>query len=247
MEWWIYPLLVLAGVAAGFINTLAGSGSVLTLAVLNLAGLPLDIANGTNRVGVLLQNVVAVDRFRKQKKLEIRPHLGIIIPAVAGGLIGAFVAGQVNAEILRRSIGVCMLLVLFLLFFKPERWIEGRPGIKRAGPVQMIAFFLTGLYGGYVQIGVGVFLLAALVLAAGLDLVRGNAVKVLIAFSFTVPALVIFAMNGLVRWDLGLALAVGNALGAWIATHEAAKRGAKFIRWLLIVVVIVSAVRYLFF
>lgn len=247
MDILIYPLLVLAGFAAGFINTLAGSGSVITLAVLSLANLPLDVANATNRVGILLQSLVAAGRFKKQGKLEIRPHIGIILPAAAGGLIGAFIAGQVNAEILRRSIGVCMLLVLFLLFFKPERWIEGRPGIKRTGPVQMVAFFLTGFYGGYIQIGVGVFLLTALVMAAGLDLVRGNAVKVLLALCFTLPALIVFLMDGLVRWDIGLTLALGSTLGAWAATYEAAKRGAKFIRWLLIVVVTVSAVRYLFF
>jgi uncharacterized membrane protein YfcA len=247
MSFWIYPLLVLAGFAAGFINTLAGSGSVIALAALNLAGLPLDVANGTNRVGILLQSLVAAGRFKQQGKLEIRPHLGIILPAVAGGVLGAFVAGQVNADVLRRSIGVCMLLVLFLLFFKPERWIEGHPGVKRAGPVRMIAFFLTGFYGGYIQIGVGVFLLTALVLAAGLDLVRGNAVKVLIALCFTLPALIVFLVNGLVRWDIGLTLALGSMLGAWAATYEAARRGAKFIRWLLIVVVVISAVRYLFF
>jgi len=99
----------------------------------------------------------------------------------------------------------------------------------------------------YIQVGVGVFLLSALVLVEGLDLVRANAVKVLLALCFTVPALAIFLMNGLVRWDLGLTLAAGSMLGAWAATHETAKRGAPFIRRLLIVVVVIAAVRYLFF
>jgi uncharacterized membrane protein YfcA len=249
MEFWIYPLLVAAGFCAGFINTLAGSGSVVSLAVLNLAGLPLDIANGTNRVAILLQTAVGVGRFKQQGRLQIRPHIGIILPAVAGGIAGAFLAGQVNKEVLRISIGLCMLLVLFLLFFKPKRWLEGQADKlhKRSGPVRMITFFLVGIYGGYLQIGVGVFLLTALVMAAGFDLVRGNAVKLLIVLCYTIPALAIFVMNGLVRWDLGLTLATGNMLGAWAATYEAAKRGAPFIRWLLIAVTAFSAVRYLFF
>lgn len=249
MEWWIYPLLVLAGFAAGFINTLAGAGSVISLAVLNLAGLPLDVANGTNRVAVLLQTAVGIGRFKKQGVLDIRPHIGIILPAVAGGILGALLAGHVSSMVLRRSIGICMALTLIPLLLKPTRWLQGSAerAHKKAGPVQMIIFFLIGIYGGYVQLGVGVFLLTALVLAAGLDLVRGNAVKVLIAFCYILPALGIFVMNGLVRWDLGLTLACGNMIGAWVATHEAAKRGAPFIRWLLIVVVIISATRYLFF
>lgn len=88
MELWIYPLLILAGFMAGFINTLAGAGSVISLAVLNLAGLPLAVANGTNRMAILLQTALAVGRFKKQGKLQIRPHLGIILPAVVGGMLG---------------------------------------------------------------------------------------------------------------------------------------------------------------
>jgi len=249
MEWWIYPLLVLAGFCAGFINTLAGAGSVISLAVLNLAGLPLGVANGTNRIAILCQTALAVGRFKKQGKLSVRPHLGIILPAIVGGILGALIAGQVRGMVLRRSIGVCMALTLVPLFLKPVRFLEGNAEREKkgAGPVRMISFFLVGIYGGYVQLGVGVFLLTALVLVAGLDLVRGNAVKLLIAFCYTVPALTIFVMNDLVRWDLGLTLAAGNMLGAWVATYEAAKRGAPFIRWLLIVVVIAAATRYLFF
>lgn len=249
MDVLIYPLLVLAGFAAGFINTLAGAGSVISLAVLNLAGLPLDMANGTKRVAILFQTLVGVNRFHKQGKLQVREHLGIILPAVAGSIVGAQLVEQVSDLMFRRSVGVCMAVVLFLLLFKPQRWIEGNMERlkKRAGPGRMIAFFLIGVYGGYIQVGVGVFMLSALVLVEGLDLIRANAIKLLLALCFTIPALLIFVMNGLVRWDLGIALAAGSMLGAWAATHEAAKRGAPFIRHLLIVVVIVAAVRYLFF
>jgi hypothetical protein len=222
---------------------------VISLAVLNLAGLPLDVANGTKRVAILFQTLVGVKRFQKQGKLEVREHLGIILPAVVGAIVGALLVEQVTDVVFRRSVGVCMVVVLGLLFFKPQRWIEGNVDRlkKRAGPGRMIAFFLIGVYGGYIQVGVGVFMLSALVLVEGLDLVRANAIKILLALCFTAPALLIFVMNDLVRWDLGLALAAGSMLGAWAATHEAAKRGAPFIRKLLIVVVIVAAVRYLFF
>ena len=249
MEWWIYPLLVFAGFLTGFINTLAGAGSVISLAVLDLAGLPLGVANGTNRVAIFFQTAMGAGRFRKQGKLEIRPHIGIILSAVIGGILGALIAGQVSGAVLKRSIGVCMALMLIPLFVNPTRWLRGNPELehKRAGPVRVITFFLIGIYGGYVQLGVGVFLLTALVLVGGLDLVRGNAAKLLIVFCYIIPALAIFVMNDQVRWDLGVTLACGSMLGAWTATHEAAKRGAPFVRWLLIVVVIAASVRYLFF
>ncbi len=206
-------------------------------------------ANGTNRIAILFQTALAVGGFKKQGKLQIRLHLGIVLPAILGGVLGALIAGQVSGDVLRRSIGVCMVLMLIPLFLNPARWLEGNPEREKkgAGPVQMITFFLVGLYGGYVQLGVGVFLLTALVLVAGLDLVRGNAVKLLIVLCYTLPALAIFVMNDLVRWDLGLTLAAGNMLGAWVATHEAARHGTPFIRRLLIVVVIAAATRYLFF
>ena len=247
MDFLFYILLFLGGIAAGFINTLAGSGSVISLAIMNLMGIPLDVANGTKRVAVLLQTAVGVSRFHKQGKLELRGHLGIVIPAIVGAILGAFLAGSVSDIIFRRSVGVCMLIVLGLLFVKPQRWLEGAQETKQAGPMRILSFFLVGLYGGYIQVGVGVFLLTALVLGEGLDLVKSNAVKLFLALCFTVPALLIFLLNGLVRWDAAIPLALGSMIGAWIATHEAAKHGAPFIRKLLIVIVIASAVRYLFF
>lgn len=246
MDILFYLLLFAGGILAGFINTLAGSGSVVSLAIMNLMGLPLDVANGTKRVAILLQTAVGVSRFKKQGKLEIREHRGIILPAVLGAILGAVLAASVSEVIFRRSVGACMVLILGLLFFKPQRWLEGTEK-KQAGPVRMISFFLVGIYGGYIQVGVGVFLLTALVLGEGLDLVRGNAVKLFLALCFTAPALIIFLINGLVRWDVALPLAAGSMVGAWIATHEAAKHGAPFIRWLLIAVVSASAIRYLFF
>ena len=249
MAWWAILLLFVTGIFAGFINTLAGAGSVLSLAVMNLLGLPLDVANGTKRVAVLFQVGVAVTRFKQQGRLEVRKHIGLIAPAMVGGVLGALAAGQVDAEVFRRSVGICMLIVLGLLFLKPKRWLEGNVErqYQKTGPGRVISFFLIGLYGGYIQVGVGVFLLTALVLVAGVDLVKGNALKALLALCFTVPSLIIFSMNDLVRWDVGLPLAAGSMLGAWLATHEAAKRGAPFIRWLLIVVVTLSAIFYLFF
>ena len=246
MEWYTYFLVVGAGIVAGFINTLASSGSAISLWALNLLSLPLEIANGTNRVAILLQTFTATRLFHKQGKIEWNRAVWLIVPAVAGSILGASLAVSLDREILKRVIGVVMLMVLFLLFIKPKRWLEGAESTdKRPSVFQLIIFFFIGAYGGFIQIGVGVFLLTGLVLGAKLDLIRANAIKVAIIAAFTIPALAIFVWNGQVRWGIGLLLACGNMLGAWIATKEAAKRGTVFVRWLLILAVSLAAIRYL--
>jgi len=105
--------------------------------------------------------------------------------------------------------------------------------------------FLIGIYGGFIQAGVGIFLLAGLVLGIGYGLVNANALKVLIVFVFTIFALIVFVINGQVLWGIGILLAIGNALGGWVAAHMAVERGAGFVRWVLILVVAVAAIRQL--
>ncbi len=243
MEWYIYLAVVVAGFLSGFVNTLAGSGSLITLPLLMFLGLPANVANGTNRVGILLQNVVGVGSFKKQKILDLRGGLLLALPAVVGGVIGARIAVDLDEEIMRKTIGVLMVVFLFLLILRPKRWLEGRPEVEGRRPnlLQYFIFFAIGVYGGFIQVGVGIFLLAGLVLGAGYDLVQANAVKVLIILCFTPLALVVFLLEGQVEWVAGLTLAIGSMLGAWVAARMAVKRGARFVRWLLIGVVVVSA------
>lgn len=247
MDWYIYLAIVGAGFVAGFINTLAGSGSLVTLPLLIFLGLPANVANGTNRVAILLQNVVGVTSFRQQKVLELRRGLALAAPAIVGAVLGAQIAVNLNEALMRRTIGLLMVVMLVVIWVRPKRWLEGRPEADRQpfGWRQAVIFFAIGIYGGFIQAGVGIFLLAGLVLGAGFDLVRANAVKVLIVLCFTLFALAIFLWNGQVVWKIGLILAVGNMLGAWVAARMAVKRGAVFVRWLLIAVVAGSAAKLL--
>ena len=222
----------ITGFIAGFINTLAGSGSLLTLPILILLGLPANVANGTNRVGVLLQNVVAVETFRRRGALLLdRPvssvtAMGTSIRAVAANLAVMMLWG-----------------VIVVMLLKPERWIA-----EHAAPrdprllVEVPLFFAIGVYGGFIQVSVGLFLLAGLVLSAGYNLVGANAMKNLIVLVFTAAALVVFVRNDQVQWTLGLLLGAGQAAGAWTAAHFAVKRGAEFVRWAVVVITVGSAV-----
>ncbi len=246
-EWTMLLAVLAAGFGAGFINTLAGSGSLITLPLLIFLGLPATVANGTNRVGVLLQTAVSTASFKRQKMLDLSGGLWLSVPAIAGALIGAQIAVNLNEELMRRTIGVLMVLMLVVIFVEPKRWLKGRPEAlsERPGWQQLVLFFGIGIYGGFIQAGVGVFLLAGLVLSVGYDLVRANAVKSLIVLTFTIAALTVFILNDQVNWGIGLILAIGNGFGGWVAAKTAVKKGASFVRWLLIAVILVSAANLL--
>jgi len=247
MAWYLYPLVILAGFIAGFINTLAGSGSLVTLPLLIFIGLPATVANGTNRVAIFMQNIVGINSFRQQKVLDTRGVIYLGIPAVVGAIVGANLAVSLNEILMRRTIGIIMVIMLFVILLRPKRWLKGE--LKEIGsyptPVQIIIFFIIGIYGGFIQAGVGIFLLAGLVLGVGYNLVRANAVKVGIILFFTVFALFVFVKNDQVNWLIGFILSIGNMLGAWTGAKVAVERGAVWVRRLLIAVVIVSAANLL--
>jgi uncharacterized membrane protein YfcA len=239
----LLAVVPVAGFVAGFVNTLAGSGSLLTLPLLILLGLPANVANGTNRVGVLMQNVVAVATFRRRGAMDMTGSWKLLVPSLLGGIVGALLAVDLDEALLRRTIGVLMVVLLIVMLLKPERWIADHA--TRREPrlyVEVPVFFVIGVYGGFIQISVGLFLLAGLVLGAGYNVVAANAMKNLIAFVFTGAALVVFVLNDQVNWTLGLLLGAGQGFGAWVAARTAIKRGAGFVRYTVIVIVALSAI-----
>ncbi|HEX7079888.1 MAG TPA: sulfite exporter TauE/SafE family protein [Gammaproteobacteria bacterium] len=230
------------GFASGFINTLAGSGSLITLPLLILLGLPANVANGTNRVGIVVQSIVSVATFRRRGALDVVGTVKLVVPAVLGAGVGAALAVDLDEVLLRRTIGVLMLVMLAVVLLRPGRWLQSHAtGREASAWIQVPLFFAIGVYGGFIQAGVGIFLLAGLVLGAGYDLVGGNAVKNLIVLVFTFAALAVFVVNDQVRWGVGALLAGGSAAGAWTAAHLAVARGAPFVRWVLIAILVVSA------
>lgn len=247
MDWYILLGLVGAGFLAGFINILAGSGSLLTLPFLMFLGLPANIANGTNRIAILLQNIVAVSSFEKQKVLHFRKGLWLSLPAIIGAIIGAQIAVYINEYVMRLTIGGLLMVMFCLIIFKPSVWLKGKTGEIKAKPTifQVIIFFAIGLYGGFIQAGVGLFLLAGLVLGAGLDLVKANALKVFIIMIYTFFALGVFILNKQVNYKYGLILSVGNMLGAFTASRFAVKWGTKFVRIFLLVIIFFAALEIL--
>jgi len=247
MEWYLYIAVIGVGVVAGFVNTLAGSGSLLTLPLLMFLGLPANVANGTNRIAILLQNVVGVGSFRHQKIIDLKEGIWLAIPAIVGSLVGARIAVHFNEEIMEKTIAGLLLFMFFVIIYKPERWIRKQEGKVSSKPtlIQIVIFFLIGIYGGFIQAGVGFFLLAGLVLGVGADLVKANALKLFIILLYTLFALAIFMMHGQVDYKLGLILAIGNMIGCFIGTRVAVSWGPRFVRIILLAALFFSSLKLL--
>jgi uncharacterized protein len=220
-----YAALFVIGFVAAVINVIAGGGSFLTLPLLIFLGLPASIANGTNRVGVLAQNVSAVVSFHRHDVLPARWALGISLPALVGAALGAWAALHVGDLAFRRILAIAMLAVTLWTLLKGRSAVSpAREPCSARDPTLVAGFFVTGLYGGFLQAGVG-FLVLAMTTTAGLDLVRGNAVKVFVVMLLTLLSLAVFAGAGHVDWPAGIALGLGNLLGGVVGVRVAVRQG----------------------
>jgi len=247
LDWLIFLLIIIVGGIVGFINTLAGSGSLISLPLLVFLGLNTNVANGTNRISVLLQSLVATFSFKKKKIFRWNEIILISIYSVLGALPGAFIATKVPKEILNYSLGFLLVFMFFIVWLKPEKWLKKKSdsNISKNRFIEFLIYFFIGVYGGFIQAGVGFFLLSALVLFSGYELVKANALKVYITGLFTLIVLPIFIYYNQVNYIYGGLLSVGSVVGAYIASKMAIKKGASFIRFFLLLIIFASAIKLL--
>ena len=250
MEWYIPILIIVAGFAAGIINTLAGSGSVVTLAIFSFLGLDSKMANGTNRIGVLVQSLVGTKTYVSQSHGLSKPMMAWqIVPSILGAILGTVIAAEINKEAMNLAMGLLFCVLLVLILMKPKQWLKTESVFKNnhKSVLSVLMFFGIGIYGGFIQAGVGIFLLSALVLYAGHNLNTSNAIKLICVSAFTIPALAIFIYKGQVAWTYGILMAVGQSGGAYVAARFAMNNSKAniWVRRLLIVVVIVAIVKFL--
>ena len=239
-----YPLLFAAGLAAGTLNVVAGGGSFLTLPVLIFLGLPPSVANGTNRVGIFLQNVGAVWSFRRHGLFDRTAILWAGAPATLGAALGAWLALAISDRAFQQVLAFLMVAISLWSLWSPAKRNQGTEGAA-AAPHWLVlggGFFVCGVYGGFVQAGVG-YLVLAVTTAAGLDLVRGNAVKVTAILCLTALALGIFAWERRVDWLLGLVLAAGTILGGILGAHLTVWKGHLWVRRVVTATVILFALK----
>ncbi len=235
------------GLAAGFVNILAAGGSLLTLPVLiQDIGLPSATANGTNRVAIFLQNIFALKGF-KSKGINVFPFAWWLGgAALLGAIPGAILAVEIPDEYFNKILAVVLVSVGLLLFFQPMKKYEANPDLmfsKDKLPFTLPTFFLIGVYGGFIQAGVGFLIVSALLIINSFNLVYANAAKVSTVLIYTFVALGIFIFNGKVDWLYGLTLAAGNSIGGYFASRWSVKIGDKYIRIFMLVVIVFMAIR----
>lgn len=230
---------------AGIINTLAGGGSNLTLPVLMMMGLPADIANATNRVGVFMQCVVAGRGFQHHQQLPTQDLSRIVLLSMTGGIIGAGVAAVLPVLWLKPLLLVAMVLMALVILLKPSMVVPDageKPKRVMETPASWLALLVAGFYGGFVQAGVGFILIAALAGSLRYDLLKSNALKVICTLAFTSVSLAIFIYYDQILWLPGLVLAVGSMLGAHLAVKLAITMEPKLMKKILLGMTVVAAI-----
>ena len=236
-------LIILFGVGliAGFINVNAGGGSSLTLPVLIFLGLDSALANGTNRVSLIIQNLTAVQSFKKEEYHQFNTSLKLALFTLPGAITGAFLAVKIDDILFQKILGVVMIGIIISMLFNKKNSKTNKNGLITW--IGYLSMFGIGFYGGFIQVGVGFLLMASLNYLMKFDLVVTNMHKVFIVFIYTIPAVMIFALTDNINWLFGLSLGIGSALGGWWGAKFSIKKGEKFIKYVLMTAILIMAVK----
>ncbi|NIA29577.1 MAG: TSUP family transporter [Actinobacteria bacterium] len=243
-----YSLLLLfgSGLVVGFINVMAGGGSSLTLPLLIFLGLDSSLANGTNRLAILIQNLSAVVSFRREKIAKFKTSLKLASLALPGAIVGSIVAVRMNNHLFEKLLAIVIIGIMLTMIFPHN---EKKFSQELAGQTSLWMYpvmIAIGFYGGFLQVGVGFMLMASLQNLLHLDLIHVNMHKVFIIFFYTIPALVVFILTKNVDWLYGIVLSTGMALGGYWSAKVSVKKGEKAIRIVLLFAMFIMAMELIF-
>jgi uncharacterized membrane protein YfcA len=241
-------IIVITGFVAAFLNTVGGGGSLFSVPILTFMGIPITSANATSRVALLFQNIFAVGGF-KSKGVELPwPYsLYLGLSSFGGGLIGSFLASQVRDEIFSKIFVSVMILSVALIIFDPFKSKGDEDLSFKSQVIGSICFFFIGIYGGFVQAGIGFIVIAVLSLVNNLNLIKSNYVKVFAAIVYTGVSVAVFAWQGKIIWISGLVLSIGHAMGGWYASRWGVDKGEVWIKRMMIISILAMAIKLWFF
>ena len=241
-------LLVAAGAFAGFVNSIAGGGSLLIMPLLIFMGLPSAEANGTNRVAIFIQNIFSVAGYRSKGVYVFPFAIYVAIPAILGAIIGSNIAVDIGDQVFNRILAVVMLVVMAISIFRPAFHVNPEEILSK-GKIwtSVVIFFFLGIYGGFIQAGIGFLIIAALTGVHGFNMAKTNSIKVFVILCYTMAAVVVFYIEGKIQWEYGLVLAAGNSVGAWIGSRWSVGKSDRLIRMILLVMVVALSIKLWFF
>lgn len=231
-------ILVISGIIVGAINTLAGGGSVVTVTMFTALGLPITIANGTNRIAVFLQNFTATITFLRKGVFNLKHGLLLSVPVIVGNIAGSLVATHINDSVFKICFGVILVIILLYLIFDSRIKIKEGHNLD-IKPWHYLLFLGIGFYGGYIYIGIGYLILAITLWAMRMDIMTANAIKNFVIFVATPFSLAVFIINGQIDYLFGIPHGVGNIIGSFLASHYAAHLGKGFIKAFTLIIVLI--------
>lgn len=247
LELWQWLGLVAAGAAGGAINVMAGGGSIITVPAMIFLGVPGPVANGTNRVAILAQNLSAIRTFRRAGLSDIRLSLSLAACALPGAVAGAWFGTRLSGDMFNTLLAIIMVLVLVAMQtggVKAHLNKGEKPRNLLLGHLLMV---VAGFWGGFIQIGMGFILMPILNRVMGIDLITLNMHKVSIVAIYTTVALAVFAMGSEVLWFTGGVLAIGSALGGYVGAKLTINHGDRLIRRVMTGAIVVMIIKLLFF
>lgn len=235
-------LLFAVGAAAGFINALAGGGSILTVPALIFLGLDPITANGTNRIAVVIQCTASIASYHQDKIRLYKESARYALFTLPGAILGALLAVEISDALFKNILGVLTIVIVLTLFLPITK--RSQNDIRKSPKwLFYLVLLAIGFYGGFLQIGVGFLVMACLYHMEKLDLMVVNIHKVFLLLFFTLPALLVFALSGHVHWVPGLMLSAGNATGAWWGAKANLRGGEKLIRIVVALAAVIMALK----
>ena len=241
-------ILFICGVIAGFINTVAGGGSLLTLPILIFMGLPSNIANGTNRIAIFMQNIFSISGYKSRGVSDFKYSSWLSVSALIGSIIGAKIAININEDMFNKILSVVIIIVVLSIIYNKKPFNINSENISiEKKIISVIMFFFIGIYGGFIHAGVGFLILSILSNYNGIQLSKANSIKVFVVFVYTFFALIVFIMENKINWILGINLGIGNSIGGWIASRWSYNKSDKIIKIFIIISSAIMAIKLWYF
>ena len=241
-------ILLICGVIAGFINTVAGGGSLLTLPILIFMGLPSNIANGTNRIAIFMQNIFSISGYKSRGVSDFKYSSWLSVSALIGSIIGAKIAINIDEDMFNKILSVVIIIVVLTIIYNKKTFNINSENISiEKKIISVIMFFFIGIYGGFIHAGVGFLILSILSNYNGIPLSKANSIKVFVVFVYTFFALIVFMMENKINWILGINLGIGNSIGGWIASRWSYNKPDKIIKIFIIISSAIMAIKLWYF